>query len=175
MTGCSSSAPVVQRTATAKQSDFVVWTTDLRSDYQKNSYSIVLKTSDKSISGLCILKKNGEEWRGTLINEIGAKAFDFIVTDKKCELLNVISMMDKWYIKKTVAADLHFLFSADNPKAPFQNRLERFEQDGIKVVNYQKKQISVKPDNTVLLINRRHNLQYELRKICETDSDKVVM
>lgn len=174
MAGCSSVAPLVNRTTDAQQSNFVVWTADLRSDEQKNSYNIVLKTQDKSFSGICILKKNGGEWRGTLINEMGAKAFDFIVTDKKCELLNVISMMNKWYIKKTVASDLYFLFNADNAKAPFQKYLERFEQDGIKVVNYQKKQIAVKSD-AILLINRRRNLQYELKKILETESDKTIM
>jgi hypothetical protein len=175
MVGCSSVAPVVKRTTNAKSSDFAVWTSDLRSDELKNSYRIMLKTPKNSITGLCILKKNGDEWRGTLINEMGAKAFDFIITDEKCELLNVISLMDKWYIKKTIAADLHFFFNVDNPKAPFQKRLERFEQQGKKVVNYQKKQISVRPDGAVLLVNKRHRLQYELRKMVEIDPDKVIL
>jgi hypothetical protein len=175
MVGCSSVAPVVKRTAGAQSVDFAVWTADLRSDELKNSYRIVLKTPGNSITGLCMLKKNGDEWRGTLINEMGAKAFDFIVTDGKCELLHVIALMDKWYIKKTVAADLHFLFNVDNPKAPFQKRLKRFEQQGMKVVNYQKKQLLVKPDGAVLLVNRRRNLQYELRKMVEIDRDKVIL
>ena len=175
MVGCSTVKPVVKRTAAAQPSDFVVWTPDFRSNELKNSYRIVLKTPDNSITGLCILKKTDDEWRGTLVNEIGAKAFDFKITDEKCELLNVISLMDKWYIKKTVAADLHFLFNVDNPKAPFRKRLERYEQDGIKVVNYQKKQILVKPDGAVLLVNRRRNLQYELRKMVVIDPDKVIL
>ena len=175
MVGCASVAPVVKRVSDAQASDSVVWTADLRSDELKNTYRVVLKTPDNSITGLCILKKSGDEWRGTLINEMGAKAFDFVVTDKKCELLNVISMMDKWYIKKTVAADLHFLFNVDNPEAPFHQQLERFEQDEMKVVNYRKKQLSVRPDGAVLLVNRRHSLQYELRKILDIDPDKVIL
>jgi len=170
MGGCSFVNSVVKRTAP----DFLVWTVDLRSDYQKNSYHFVLKSPINSVSGICFLKKNGGEWRGTLINEMGAKIFDFIVTDTKCELLDVISMMNKPYITKTVAGDLYFLFNADNPEAPFQKRLERFEQDGTKVVNYQKKQIVVKSDS-ILLINRRYKLQYELKKIVEMESDKVIM
>jgi len=175
MAGCSSVKPVVKRTAAARPSDFVVWTPDFRSDEQRNSYRIVLKTPDNSITGLCILKKTEDEWRGSLINEMGAKAFDFKITDEQCVLLNVISLMDKWYIKKTVAADLHFLFNVDNPVAPFRKHLERFEQDGINVVNYQKKQILIKPDGAVLLVNRRHNLQYELRKMVAIDPDKVIL
>ena len=175
MAGCSSLKPAVKRTADAQSSNFSVWTTDMRSDTLKNSYRVVLKTPDNSISGLCILKKNGDEWRGTLINELGAKAFDFLITTEKCELLNVVSLMDKWYIIKTVAADLHFLFNVDDPKAPFRKNLERFEQRGIQVVNYQKKQLLVKPDGAVQLINRRHHLQYELRKMRELDPDKMIL
>ena len=175
MAGCSSVAPIVKRTANAQSSDSVVWTANLRADDQANRYRVALKTPDNSITGLCILKKIDDEWRGQLMNEMGAKAFDFIVTDGKCELLNVISMMDKWYIKKTIAADLHFLFNVDNPNAPFRKKPERFVQNDVQVVNYQKKQLLVKPDGSVLLINRRHSLQYELRKIFEIDPDKVIL
>jgi len=170
LVGCASTSPAtIGRTATAKQSESVVWTQELRSDDLANRYSVKLKTPDNTISGICILKKSGEEWRGTLINEMGAKAFDFIVRDDKCELLNVISMMDKWYVRKTIASDLYYLFNVDNPQASFHKTLECFEQDGNLVVNNKKKQIVVEQDGSVMLINNRHNLQYELRRIAETD------
>lgn len=171
----ASVAPDVKRKSELHPADFVVWTADLRSDELKNSYRIVMKTSDNNITGLCILKKYGDEWRGTLINEMGAKAFDFIITDNKCELLHVISLMDKWYVKKTVATDLHFLFNVDNPKASFQKQLKRFRKNGMKVVKYRKKQIFEMPDGAVRLTNKRRNLQYELRKMVEIDRDKVIL
>jgi hypothetical protein len=174
MAGCSSMTSTIKRTAAARPTESIVWTPDFRSNNLKNSYRVVLQTPDNRITGICILKKNGDEWRGTLINEMGAKAFDFIVTDEKCELFHVISVMDKWYVKKTVATDLYFFFNVDNPKAPFQKKLECFEQDGNLVVNYKKKQILVKPDGSVLLMNNRHNLQYELRKMVEINPDKVI-
>jgi len=170
MVGCSFVNSFVNRTEAAKPMNFIVWTADLRSDYQINSYRIGLRSSFNSISGICFLKKKDSEWRGTLMNEMGAKIFDFIVTDTKCELLNVIPLMNRPYIIKTVANDLHFLFNVDNPNTPFQKRLERFEQDGIKVVNYKNKQISIKQDS-IVLINRRQNLQYDFEKILETVSD----
>jgi hypothetical protein len=173
--GCVAVSPAVKRAETARKSDARVWTEDFHSGSLKNRYRVALKTPDKSITGLCILKKSGDEWRGTLISEMGAKAFDFIVTDGKCELLNVIPAMDKWYVKKTVAADLYYLFNVDNPKAPFQKRLERFEQDGRLVVNYGKKQILAEPDGSLRLINSRRKLQYELRKMVEIDPDKIIM
>ena len=176
MGGCSSVKTAVKRTAAARPSDFVVWTPDFRSDEAKNSYRITLKTPKNSITGLCFLKKNGEEWRGTLINEMGAKAFDFIVTAEKCVLLNVVSMMDKSYIKKTIAADLYFFVQIDNPDVPFYKKVkERFEQDGIHVVNYKKKQVIVGQDGAVRLMNNCHGLQYELRKLIEIDPNKVIL
>lgn len=175
LVGCSSVTPVVKRSAAALPSEAPVWTQDFRSDSEKNSYRVVLKTPQNSITGICLLKKSGDEWRGTLINEMGAKAFDFIVTDKKCELLNVITMMDKWYIKKTVAADLYYLINADNPKASFHKKLERFQQNGNLVVNYKKKQLFVEADGAVTLMNNRRNLRYELRRMVEIDPDKVVL
>lgn len=175
LVGCKSAAPAVKRTAAATASEATVWTSEQRSETEKNSYRVVLKTPKNSITGICMLKKAGDEWRGTLINEFGAKAFDFIITDKKCELLHVISMMDKWYIKKTVAADLYYLFNVDHPNAPFRKKLERFEQDGTLVVNYKKKQILVEPDGAISLKNNRRNLQYELRKMGELDPDKIIL
>ena len=174
-TGCVAVSPAVKRTGADRNTKALVWTENFRSDSGKNSYLVTLKTPDSRITGLCILKKSGEEWRGTLMNEMGEKAFDFIVTDNKCELLNVIPAMDKWYVKKTVAADLYYFFNVDNPQASFYRRTERFEQNGILVVNYKKKQLLAMPDGTVLLMNNRRNLQYEWRKIVELDTDKVIM
>ncbi|MDR0395027.1 MAG: hypothetical protein LBH77_07725 [Tannerella sp.] len=173
--GCGSVAPVaVKRTAAATLSDRAVWNATNRSDREKNSYRMVLKTPDNSITGICILKKNGDEWRGTLINEMGAKAFDFIVTDKECTLLNVISMMNKWYIKKTVAADLYFFLNVDNPKVSFYKNLERFEQGSNLIAGYGKRWIMAKPDGSILWINNRRNLQYEWKKMIEIDPDKII-
>ena len=175
LVGCASMAPTIKRSATAIKSDSMVWTQNFRSDSLSNRYRVSLKTPDNTITGICMLKKNGEEWRGALLNEMGVRAFSFIITDEKCELLDVITMMDKWYIKKTIAADLYYLFNVDNPKASFKKQLERFEQDGNLVINNKKKQILVESDGSVLLMNNRHNLQYELRKMIEIDPDKVIM
>ena len=175
MAGCATVPPAVKRNVATKPSDFTVWTPDTRSDESKNSYRFTLKTPENTITGLVFLKKNGDEWRGTLMNEMSVKAFDFKVTDSKCELLHVIPLMDKWYIKKTVASDIHFLIHVDNPNAPYLKKAERFVQNEIRVVNYQKKQLLIKPNGDILLINRRHNLQYEWRKMLEIDPDKVIL
>ena len=175
MFSCKSVSPVIKKSADAQTVNFVVWAPEFRSDEEKNSYRVVLKTPKNSITGLFILKKKDDQWLGSLINEMSAKAFDIVVTDRKCEFISVISMLDKWYIKKTIAADLLFLIQADNPKAPFYKRLKRFEQNGNRIVNYKKKQIVVGEDGSVRLINGRRNLQYEFMKMVELDRDKMIL
>jgi len=175
LVGCSSVSPMIKRTADARPSDGMVWTPERRSDAVMNSYRIVLKTKNNSITGLFYLKKKDEEWIGMLTNEMGAKVFDFRVTDKMCELRNVFPMMDKWYIKKTVAADLYFFIQVDHPNATFHKRLERFEQQGKRIVNFKKKQIVVGEDGSVRLINSRRHLQYELMKMVALDPNKMIM
>ena len=174
LVSCSSIHPVVKRGSATTPSDATVWTPNVRSESEKNSYRVMLTTPKNSITGICVLKKNGDEWRGTLINEMGAKAFDFIITDDRCELLNVVSMMDKGYVKKTVAADLYFLFNVDNPNASFYKSLERFEQDGKLIINYKKKQMTVEHGSPVVLMNHLHNLRYELKKILDIDPNKLI-
>jgi hypothetical protein len=174
LAGCASTTPTVKRLSTAKPSEAAVWSESLRSDTLKNSYRIVLKRQDNSITGLCFVKRYDNEWRGTLINELGTKIFDFTVGDDKCMLLNVISMLDKGYIRKTLEDDLYILFNVDNPVSSFGSELERFEQDGVIVVNYRKKQILLLPDGSVALINN-HNMRYELRKMVDIDRNKVIL
>ena len=175
MAGCSSASPVIKRAPDARPADVVVWMPERRSDTVMNSYRIVLKTKNNSITGLFYLKKKDDEWIGMLTNEMGAKVFDFRATDRTCELRNVFPMMDKWYIKKTVAADLLFFIHADNPNAVFHKRLKRFEQNGKGIVYTKKKQIIVGEDGSVRLINGRRNLHYELMKIVALDPNKMIM
>jgi len=170
---CASMKPTVIRSASAVVSQKTVWTSDMRSDTLNNRYRLKLTTPNNSITGLCLLKKNGDEWHGSVINEFGVKAFDFIIADDGCTLLNVASMLDKWYIRRTLADDLAFLFNVDNKDTDYQE--ERFEQDEITVVNYKKNQLLVMPDGSVTLINLSHKLKYELKRIIDIDHDKLII
>lgn len=71
---------------------------------------ISYKTSE--ISGILILKKiNETTLAGGLINEFGLKGFDFIITENKAKLGYVFKNLDKWFIRRKLETDLHFLFS----------------------------------------------------------------
>ena len=63
------------------------------------------------MSGILIFKKiNDSISAGSFINEFGIKGFDFTQTKKGTRFSYLIKKLDKWYIRKTLANDLHFLF-----------------------------------------------------------------
>ncbi|MDR2692216.1 MAG: hypothetical protein LBB73_08015 [Dysgonamonadaceae bacterium] len=70
-------------------------------------YRMWISLKGKEISGIMAVKYVDNAWRGSMINEFGVKAFDFIAAEEgKCRLLNTVSFLDKWYIRKTVESDL---------------------------------------------------------------------
>lgn len=167
LAGCSTTSGVKQGQSMIYQK-LPVWTDVLRSDVEMNRYQVSIKVKNNTITGMCLLKKAEDGWRGSLVNEFGAKAFDFIVTDKKAKLVNTIPMMDKWYIRKTIASDLYFLFEADNPDVSFQKQTVRYMDNGTLHVNYKKKKsIERKPDGSIMMNNLKYNIGYSLKRIDE--------
>jgi hypothetical protein len=95
-----------------------------------------------------ILKYINNEWRGSLINEFGIKAFDFNSPQGKCKLKNTISVLDKWYIRKTVESDFAFLlWNVTEGKSVQGKRLEQL------------------PDGRTVLINEKRNIVYSFQPI----------
>ena len=76
-------------------------------------YNLEMDLRGHSITGITVMQQEQEELRGTVVNQMGLKAFDFIYNDtkQKVELHNVIKMMNRWYIRRVLRRDLRFLFS----------------------------------------------------------------
>ena len=166
LTGCAATRNVRQTEASAAQ----VWTPAMRSAEAKNTYRVHLWAAGNDLTGICVVKRVGDEWRGSLVNEFGSKAFDFVTTARRGTLLNVFPMMDRWYIRRTIAADLHFLFEVDNAEAAFARRMERSERgDTIVAVSGRWRMTATPHDSTVTLVNVRRNIVYELRRMAETE------
>ena len=166
LTGCAATRSVQQPEASAAQ----VWTPAMRSAEEKNTYRVRLQAAGNDLTGICVVKRVGDEWRGSLVNEFGSKAFDFVTTARRGTLLHVFPMMDRWYIRRTIAADLHFLFEVDNAEAAFARRVERSERgDTIVAVSGRWRMTATPHDSTVTLINARRNIVYELRRMAETE------
>jgi hypothetical protein len=71
--------------------------------------SINFKTSE--ISGIMVFKKiNDSLSAGSFINEFGIKGFDFTLSPKETKFSYLFKKLDKWYIRRTLGIDLHFLF-----------------------------------------------------------------
>jgi hypothetical protein len=96
----------------------------------------LIKTGQAEISGIMVIKYMENEWRGSLINEFGIKAFDFIAPPGKCKLQNTISFLNKWYIRKTVESDFAcLLWQAAEGKAVKGKRLEMLPDKGFILKN----------------------------------------
>jgi hypothetical protein len=88
-----------------------------------------------------VVKYIDNEWRGSLINEFGIKAFDFVAPQGTCKLQNTISFLDKWYIRKTVESDFAFLlWDAAAGKTVDGKRLEQLS-DGRFILTNAKRDI----------------------------------
>jgi hypothetical protein len=103
-----------------------------------------------NLSGILAVKRFGEEWRGSLVNEFGLKAFDFAVKKRRCRLLNTFALLNKWYIRKAIEGDLSFLFRATQEgKGPKGKRL------------------SLLPDGTFRITNERQGIEYTFQPMTE--------
>ena len=141
------------------------WQPLLRDSVQKNTYRIVFSTEKMSISGIWIMKYMDNSWRGTMVNEFGMKMFDFICTPCACELKNVVAMMDKWYIKKTIAEDLLFILEIDHPKCKIKKN-SALSNDTL-TISYKKKTLQRFANDEMVMHNKKRNLRYSFKKIDE--------
>jgi len=118
----------------------------------RQEYSVAITARGAEITGVCIVKTDAEGSRGAIVNEFGIHALDFMVSAdrRKVKLLNVIPMMDRWYVRRVVKKDLRTLFNATADG----------EQAGGRTV-------TVEPDGTVTLTNTRYKLKYSLKKLHE--------
>ena len=84
-------------------------------------------------TGLCIISQEADSTIvGTIVSELGVKAFDFTYTNKKAKVLNVIAPLNKWYIRKVLRGDLAFILSniSEGKNADKKKRHMRFMPNG---------------------------------------------
>lgn len=78
------------------------------SDTQR--YAFQIETPKAFLSGILITKVQHDCIIGSLVNEFGVSAIDFSYNKEKdkLKLINVVSFLNKWYIKKVLNSDLKF-------------------------------------------------------------------
>ena len=146
------------------------WTSQLMDSVKKNDFRIKLSTPKSIITGIYLVKQVNGEWKGTIINEFGLKVTDFVSNPQKCKLMNVISFLDKWHIKKILASDIQFMMEIDSPLYNIASRSNRYWIDNTLIVNYKKKkEIQRFPNGEIILNNHKHKICYSFKKIYEIE------
>lgn len=105
------------------------------------------------VTGICILRDSDAEVLGSVVNEFGIKAFDFVYNKKKdkTKLRNVIKMMNKWYIRKIVGSDLSVVIRENNTEKQLRKR--RLTCGG----------------DSIILENMKYNITYKFHRIDDTE------
>lgn len=77
---------------------------------QLQRYSFRIETEKAFVSGLFLANEGDENIVGSMVNEFGVSAIDFTYSKKKqkVKLLNVVSFLNKWYIKRVLKRDIKF-------------------------------------------------------------------
>jgi hypothetical protein len=109
---------------------------------EKVKYKLLLQFKEHGFTGVCIIKQGEGGLIGSIINEFGIKAFDFVYKpdSNKIRLFNVIGFMDKWYIKRVIKADWKYLFSYLETKKKDKKRKITISEGGdvvLENLNYQ--------------------------------------
>ena len=112
-----------------------------------SQYRVRIKMAQAELTGILVLKYMDTEWRGSLVNEFGIKAFDFTASQKKCELQNVIPYLNKWYIRRTIESDFAYLLWSEQQK------------------NVKGKSLDQLPDGAFLLKNEKRGIEYLFQRI----------
>ena len=83
---------------------------------EASRYEAYIELPRGYLSGVCIMRCAGDTLRGSIFNEFGVSAMDFVYDRQKdrVRLLSVMKMMDRWYIRRTLRSDLRQLFKSMN-------------------------------------------------------------
>jgi len=109
-------------------------------------YNLTMQVRGHEITGICLMNKSADNnIMGTVINEFGMKAFDFIYDNGKIQLLNIVAFLDKWYIRKVLKKDLAFILSQIDKGVDFEKKPRK---------------ILFKPNGEVEVINSRYKIYY---------------
>lgn len=77
----------------------------------KTRYATAIELSKGYLSGITIMVREADVYHGVLFNEFGITALEFTYQPqtKKVELIEVIAMLDKWYIRRVLKNDLQYV------------------------------------------------------------------
>lgn len=77
-------------------------------------FTASIETPRAYVSGMCVVMLDGNMMKASMFNEFGITALNFTYQpDKgKVKLIDVLPMLNKWYIKRTLKGDIKHLMKA---------------------------------------------------------------
>lgn len=83
-------------------------------DSSRLTFTALIETPKASISGICLLVQDSDTIKGAIVNEFGITALDFVYTrkDDKVRLVSTAPMLNKWYMRPVITADIRELLHA---------------------------------------------------------------
>ena len=102
-------------------------------------YNLLMQIRGREMTAICVMEiSTDSSIVGTVVNEFGVKVFDFIFSEGKAKVLNVIGPLDKWYIRKVLRGDFNFIlsnFGSGNDAVKKKRRLTHLPNGVISVSN----------------------------------------
>ena len=83
-------------------------------DSSRLTFTALIETPKASISGICLIVQDSDSIKGAIVNEFGITALDFVYArkDDKVRLVSAAPMLDKWYMRPVITADIRELLHA---------------------------------------------------------------
>lgn len=82
-------------------------------DGERRVFAAMIEMPRGYVSGVCVMQRSGDEVRASIFNEFGISALDCIYypARDKVKIISVISLLNRWYVRRTLRHDLRSLFA----------------------------------------------------------------
>ena len=111
-----------------------------------SEYTFFMQARGQEITGICMVSQSPDgQTTGTIVNEFGVKAFDFIIDNGKVRIINVIKPLNRWYIRKVLRKDFGFAF-------------QHIRQG--KDITVGKRRITFRENGDIAIDNDKHKIHY---------------
>ncbi|MDR1666947.1 MAG: hypothetical protein LBS03_04550 [Bacteroidales bacterium] len=135
-----------------------------------NRYKTTITAKNIQVTGMMMVKHDGNGWRGTLMNEFGIKLFDFVCLGNECRMMHLLPFLDRWYIRKTLTGDFRLLFGCDRPDTKIFRKVSRRMDNDTLSITFRSRKIQRFPDGVIRLQNKRNKMVYLFNKITNETS-----
>ena len=69
-------------------------------------YNLLMQVKGQELTSICMMNVSPDgSIVGTVVSEMGMKAFDFTYDHGKAKVLNVVAFLNKWYIRRVLRKD----------------------------------------------------------------------